>query len=123
MKIKTRIDIKHIELIKVFLKANQMNVDFYEDLLTIRNVNHKVLILECLDDDSEQKFSYMGMVHSGIQNMFDHYLMKCGVLVDDIEPDSIKEQIHIEKQKQQEEEFQERLKAVIAHKRGEPDPA
>lgn len=117
--IKTNLSIDHLELIKIFFEANQLlNVTINEYSKQIRSSSHKMIEIMYDDEDSEtsSKITYMSIVHCGLQNMLDDYLMKCGVNVWDLQPASIKEQELKEKQESRQQKLEEHLKNLAIKK-------
>lgn len=110
--VKTNIGIEHLELIKIFFKANELIGSINPVEIIIRGVHHNVLELEFKDEDSEIKVTYMGVVHAGILNMFDDYLMKCGVDVDAIKPKTMHRQLQTEREERLNKEFAEKYKNI-----------
>jgi hypothetical protein len=111
MIINTKLDVAHLELIKIFIKANDLlGVEVNEVPLEIRGKFHMVLQLDCKYDESAQQLSLMGLRHSGILNMFDDYLLKCDVLPNALQPDSIVRQEAEERQAKVLENFEEKQK-------------
>lgn len=101
MIIKTEICVDHLALINVFIDANELhgvNVNIVET--TINNKKYHVLQLESTNEDTTMKLSYMALIHSGITNMLDDFLLKCGVLVNDIPPHTNRNQLVRERMQQ-----------------------
>ena len=87
MYIETKLSPTHIELIKIFLQANQLT---HTDVMCVKrsidNIEYEFLDIVTLDEDDNEKLTYMGLIHSGILNMFDDYLIKCGIPWDFLPP-------------------------------------
>lgn len=113
MNLETRISPDHLELIKIFMKANDLGCVIHPKEIEIRSRNHTVLEIEFTDEDSEIKLTYMGLIHAGVLNMFDDYLMKCGVEVSAIPPKSINRQLQHEREERLNEEFSKKYKNVV----------
>jgi len=88
MEIRTELVQDHKALIEVFLKANELQsvkIGTYEKVVW----DHTFHLLKLTyDSDSEDalKLSYMSLVHMGIPNMLDDFLLKCGVDVSMLNP-------------------------------------
>ena len=88
MEIRTELVQDHKALIEVFLKANELTsvkLQTYEKV----EWDHTFHLLKLIyDNDSEDalKLSYMSLVHMGIPNMLDDFLLKCGVPVKTLNP-------------------------------------
>lgn len=76
--IDTFLENSHMELIKIFFKANGMNATVVE-YTDIENYGFSNMIRIFLDDDSMVQATFMATRHAGFQNMLDDYLIKCGV--------------------------------------------
>lgn len=111
----TQIDTAHLELIKIFVKANELAVDVRADTLTVRKYNHKIIILEPKDEESAMSLTYMGVVHAGVLNMLDDYLLKCGVMPAAILPDTIHRQNQDEKEERANEKFMADLEVTMSN--------
>ena len=108
--IKTNLSIDHLELIKIFFEANKLpNVIISEYSNIIKNYPHKMIEITYDNDDVETsgQITYMSLVHVGLQNMLDDYLMKCGVSVWDLQPKTIREQELKEREEAREQEYEE----------------
>jgi len=108
--VKTSIGEQHLELIKIFFKANDLPmVEIHTHIKNIRGEDHFLIQLGWADEDEEtaSKITYMAIVHLGIQNMLDDYLMKCGVDVYSIPPPSIVKQEKREHAEKVDKEFNE----------------
>lgn len=77
MVIKTDISYGYLELIKVFFKANNLDV-IIQDMTAYP---HGKIHLE-YDGDSEiaHSITFMSIRHLGLENMLCDYLIKCGIL-------------------------------------------
>ena len=95
MLIQTTLRAEHIELIKIFFKANELkDVVIGTCDKTIGGSIHLVITIEYDDEsDSAQKISYMSLIHSGFQNMLDSYLICCGVSPFELNPSELKEKV------------------------------
>jgi len=99
MIIQTEIDVAHLELIKIFIKANELvGVVIKETPFEIRGRFHMGLQLESIYEPTSETFTFMGFRHCGILNMFDDYLLKCGIPCDAIKPKSYHRQLQEEKE-------------------------
>ena len=80
--IKTELSARHLELIKLFFNANDLPgvvVDTYNDLINGYNVVCIQLSYEETDYDTSSKITFMAIIHCGVANMLDDFLLKCGV--------------------------------------------
>lgn len=88
MKIKTDLRATHIELIKIFFKANELydvNVCTYNKL--IGKLYHSLIEISYDNESvSAEKITYMSFINSGLQNMLDSYLIQCGVSPFELNP-------------------------------------
>jgi len=110
MIVETDLSNAHLELVRIFFTANELDrVYVNEYQKNIRGMTHVMLQLSWDDNDEEtaSKITYMAIVHLGINNMLDDYLMKCGVDVWHLPPASIKAQERKEQQEQKDKEFNE----------------
>jgi hypothetical protein len=113
MIIKTKLDIEHLELIKIFLKANELvGVVITEELWEVNGRFHMVLQLESTCDLTSTAITFLGIRHSGVLNMFDDYLIKCGVPVDALQPKSYHRQMQEERESEVTEDFMLRFMAI-----------
>lgn len=113
MIIDTLLDVKHIELIEIFLKANELvGATVYEYPMEIRGRHHMCLRIESKFEDTDVALTFMGVRHTGIKNMLDDYLMKCGVPVSQLIPSSIKRQEQEEREAEQNAAFMEQLEKL-----------
>jgi hypothetical protein len=79
MILETRISFGHESLLWTFFDANNLKVQI------VRRKAHPVDKIDLYYDeesDTAQELMFMGLVHSGIENMLDDYLIKCGVRPD-----------------------------------------
>lgn len=114
MYIYTEIDTYHRSLIHTFILANELDGIYVEESSTeIRGNYHKVLALRCESEDSQIKLTFMGLRHSGILNMLDDYLLKCGIKWDALKPASYMRQLQNEKEYVQNEKFLEHIYSKI----------
>lgn len=110
MIINTKIDVVHLELINIFIKANDLvGIVVSSEPYEINGRFHMTLRLTPTFEDTSATLTFMGIRHSGILNMLDDYLIKCGVPWDAISPPSIHRQIQEEKELKQNEDFMKRL--------------
>lgn len=90
MNIETSLKAEHIELIKIFFKAN--NLDDVEISTYTKKMGELLynLISIGYNDKSEsaEKIVYMSLRHLGFQNMLDSYLIQCGVSPFNLSPPS-----------------------------------
>jgi hypothetical protein len=106
MIINTKLDIAHKELIKIFLKANELDaVTISEEPLGINGRLHMVIGLKCTHEPTAEALTFMGLRHCGVLNMLDDYLLKCGVFPDALQPVSINRQIQEEREQRLNEDF------------------
>lgn len=113
MIIDTQISFDHLELIKIFIEANDLDgVVAYPQDLNIRGVIHRVISVKSLDEDSNVKLTFLGIRHSGVINMLYDYLLKCGVSPDRISPPTIHRQLQSEREEKQNEEFMAHLTKI-----------
>lgn len=111
MILQTNLCVAHLALIKVFFEANNMaSVNVSDALSIIRGQSHKIIQLSWDDYDIDEKLTLMSLRHSGVQNMLDHYLLKCGVPWNELEPKTYYRQLQKEKEDAQIEEYMEHLK-------------
>lgn len=80
----TQILSKHLPLIQTFFMAN----NFYDtQVLRYNNLDvygTQELIRIFYSETHEQDITFMALRHSGVQNMLDHFLLKCGIGAYDI---------------------------------------
>ncbi len=80
MYIQTHLSADHIELIKIFMQANELyHVDILVKKRSIDGLDYLYLDIITLDEQDAEKLTFMGIRHSGVLNMLDDYLMKCNV--------------------------------------------
>jgi hypothetical protein len=104
--IDTQLDVAHKELIIIFLKANELvGVVIKEVPVEIRGRFHMMLQLESTYEPTSEILTFMGFKHCGVLNMFDDYLLKCGVGPDELQPKSYHRQLQEEKEHAVTEEF------------------
>lgn len=117
MIIDTFLDIAHLELIKIFIKANELTgVEVIEYPVELRGRHHMCIRLESTYEDSSAALTYLGFRHMGVKNMFDDYLIRCGVAPYDLNPNSYHTQLRHEREIEQNEKFTEHLKTVFQKK-------
>lgn len=122
MIIQTTLEIKHKELIKIFIKANELyGVYVVEHPFDVRGRLHMGLRLESTREDSIETLTFMGLRHCGIQNMLDDYLLKCGVLVYDLNPKSIGRQEQEEREEKINNQFLTELTKIKEKNRADLD--
>ena len=113
MIVNTQLDIVHLELIKIFIKANDLvGIVIREYPVEVRGRFHMCLQLESTFEDTSIALTFMGVVHCGVLNMLDDYLIKCGVLTDALKPASIHRQMQEERESKSNEEFIEHMSAL-----------
>ncbi len=110
MIVETTISATHLSLIDVFFQANKLDgvvISDYEH--DIRGTKHIMLRLSWMDANYEtaEKITYMAMIHCGIQNMLEDYLMKCNIDPFDLQPKSIKRQLDKENEEEENRKFNE----------------
>lgn len=99
MLIETMLSTDHIELIKIFIDANELRgMTVLEAKVDIRGTNHSFIHLACHDEDTMEKITFMSLRHSGFLNMFDDYLMKCGVTHNELNPATYRRQLQKERE-------------------------
>jgi hypothetical protein len=114
MIIATKLDIVHLELIKIFCKANDLvGVEISEVPMEVNGRFHMVLQLECKYEPTSAALTFMGFRHCGILNMLDDYLLKCGVDPGSLQPASIQRQIQEEREAKQNAAFVEHLEKCV----------
>lgn len=86
MIIDTTLDIAHLELLRVFMKANDLDIYVNEANVEIRGKSHKMIRLESAHEPAIQALTFLGLKHAGVLNMFDDFLLKCGVGVTELQP-------------------------------------
>lgn len=106
MYLRTLLSTDHLELIKVFVEANELHDTIVMEVAeTIRGIEHCFLHLKCDNLETETKLSYMGFRHCGVLNMLDDYLLKCGVPVNALQPKSFNRQLQNEKEEETNRKF------------------
>jgi len=74
--IKTQLPVMHIDLVKIFLDANKLDIEVSH----YTSGYHNLISLEyAVNEELENKMTYMSIKHSGFLNMIDDFLLKCGV--------------------------------------------
>ncbi len=90
---KSRILNSHLELVKIFFDANDLkdvyittyNETHFED--TEDEITYTLLSFSFYPEtDTAEQITFMSMRHAGFLNMVNHYLLKCGVSILDLEP-------------------------------------
>ena len=67
MIVNTELDVKHLELIKIFVKANDLvGIVIKEVPYEVRGRFHMCLQLETTFEDSAVALTFMGIRHSGV---------------------------------------------------------
>jgi len=113
MIIETRLDIAHLELIKIFFKANELvGVVFKEATMEVRGRHHMVIHIESTYEPTDIALTFMGVRHCGVLNMFDDYLIKCGVSLDALQPKSYHRQLQEEREAKVNEDFVDHLEKI-----------
>lgn len=114
MIIETNLDIKHTKLMHIFFKANELvGVVVEEYPVEIRGRHHMMLRFNITYEPSAVALTFMGVRHAGIKNMFDDYLMKCGVPVDALQPASYHRQLQEEREAEENKRFIEHMNNFI----------
>jgi hypothetical protein len=77
--IETELPADHLELITVFLKANELDADISCEI--DRNLNQQTIKISYNEENEDlcSKITYMSLRHLGFLNMLDDFLLKCGV--------------------------------------------
>ena len=115
MIIDTQLDVEHLELIKIFIDANELvGIVIRQVPMEYNKRHHMVLQLESTHDLTSEKLTFMGYRHSGVLNMFDDYLLKCGVPHDALKPKSYYRQLQEEQEEEINEDFLEHLQQVVS---------
>lgn len=87
MEIETDISSEHSNLIEIFFEANEMpgvSIEKYDQ--EINQVLHSCIKLVVRDDESAERLTAMGLRNYGVKNMLDHYLLRCGILPNELHP-------------------------------------
>lgn len=114
MIIETELDIAHLELMKIFFKANDLiGVVIEEYPMEIRGRCHTMLRFTITNNETDLALTFMGVRHAGIKNMFDDYLLKCGVEVDALQPASYHRQLQDEQEEKMISEFMKELPNIL----------
>jgi hypothetical protein len=117
MIVDTEISIEHLELIKIFLDANKLDgITATEHILEIRGVKHNVIRLISVKEESSIALTFMGVIHAGVLNMFDDYLLKCGVYPDQIKPKTMYRQVQEEREAVVNKQFIDHLQNKVFKK-------
>jgi hypothetical protein len=77
MIVKTHISYGHAELLKIFFKANELDVEI-EDMSA--HPYGKINLLYEDDSDTAVAISFMSVKHLGFENMLCDYLIRCGII-------------------------------------------
>lgn len=110
MIIETELDVKHTDLMHIFFKANELvGIVTEEYPVEIRGRNHMMLRFTVTYEPTAVALTFLGIRHAGIKNMFDDYLIKCGVPIDALQPASYHRQLQEERESEQNERFIEYL--------------
>lgn len=113
MIVDTQLCTDHIELIKIFIEANELvEMQVIEREVNIRGKNHRMITLFTLNEDTSTKLTFMGLRHAGVLNMLDDFLIKCNVSPHALQPQSLRLKEHDEKQKEKEAELQKHLSKI-----------
>lgn len=86
--IQTQISEEHLELLKLFFKANELpnvNISTYAKEEKYMH-NFIELSFDDNDEDTSSQLMYMSIRHAGFENMLEHYLLKCGVSIKILSP-------------------------------------
>ncbi len=82
----THIDVRHIDLIKVFFTANELhkvNVTSYNKVEVVQDLNVVRSLVQLsydeLDLETSNTLAFMSLRHLGMGNMLDDFLIKCGI--------------------------------------------
>jgi hypothetical protein len=115
MIINTQLDIAHKELMIIFFKANELTgVVINEFPIEIRGRYHMMLQFEVTYEPTEISLTFMGLRHCGVLNMFDDYLLKCGIEVSALQPKSYHRQLQDEREKEINDEFVDKLQSIVS---------
>lgn len=76
--IDTTFDNTHLELLKIFFKANEMEVTVVE-YTSLEDYGFQTMVRLFVDEDADMKLTMLGCRHAGAINMLDDYLIRCGV--------------------------------------------
>jgi hypothetical protein len=107
MIVDTQLSVDHIELIKIFVEANELiETNVIEREVDIRGKKHRMLTLHTFNEDSATKLTFMGLRHAGVLNMLDDFLLKCDVSPLNLQPASIRTQENEEKEAEREAKMQ-----------------
>jgi hypothetical protein len=113
MYIETELDPAHLELMRIFFKANDLRgIIVHNKKVMIRGVEHTFLHFETDFEETELKLTFMALRHAGIRNMFDDFLLKCSIPVDALQPKSFHQQLQAEREAKQNEEFMDNLLGI-----------
>lgn len=106
MIVNTTLDVAHLELIKIFIKANDLTGIIIKEVpWEVNGRFHMVLQLESTYEPSAEALTFLGFRHCGVLNMLDDYLLKCGVAPDALQPKSYHRQLQEEREQKVTEEF------------------
>lgn len=86
MEIDTDLSVEHSALVSLFMEANELNFEVGAYTQTEDGQTHQCIRLSTSDTDAESKIIMMGIRHSGVKNMLDHYLLRCAVPVEQLHP-------------------------------------
>lgn len=77
MIVNTHISYGHRELLKIFFKANELDVTI-QDMSAYEYPKHAVLYYED-ESDTATAITYMSLKHLGFENMLCDYLIRCDI--------------------------------------------
>jgi len=113
---KTQLDSKHLEKIQIFLEANKLNDTKAEiDEVISGAWIHQTIQVCCNSHDDEVQLTFMAVIHAGISNMLDDYLMKCGVQNWELDAYSLRLEKEAIRAAELERQFQEHFKTITAN--------
>lgn len=77
--IQTELPADHLELVAIFLKANDLDADISCEVN--RNLNRQTIKISYNEENEDlcSKITYMSLRHLGFLNMLDDFLLKCGI--------------------------------------------
>lgn len=82
----TKLYFRHKELIEIFLQANNFTDYSVQSYTRPDEFSDIELIQIQYQDNDDGMVMSLALKHYGILNMFDHYLMKCGVHYSQLSP-------------------------------------
>lgn len=114
MIITTQLSYDHLALMQIFVDANELTgVILRPADLTVRGIIHRVIELESTNEDTSMKLTYLGIRHYGILNMFDDYLIKCGVDPRHLQPATLYMQEKEEYEAARADAFEQHLHGIM----------